>query len=76
MRAARQEVKPYGVVKVREVVTHGDRRRGKDDALHLGQPAPREVGTHVYLLGTELLLADTALGAGELRRVDVGGVLS
>ena len=63
------------MVKVREVVTHGNRGRGEDDTLHLGKPAPREVGTHVDLLGAELLLADASLGARELRGVDVGGVL-
>ena len=75
VRATRQEVESHGMVKVREVVTHGNRGRGEDDTLHLGKPAPREVGTHVDLLGAELLLADASLGARELRGVDVGGVL-
>ena len=60
-----------GLVEVREVVAHGDGRGREHDVAHLGQPALRQVGTHVELLGDEALRGDAAIGAGELRGVDV-----
>ena len=67
-----EEVEAHRVVEVGEVVAHGDRRRGEDDALHLGQPPAGKVGAHVELLGHEPLGRDAALGARELGRVHIG----
>ena len=76
MLALRQPGKAHALVEVLEVVPNSNGCAGEDHALHLGQPALGKVRAHVDLLGNKALGGHTALGAAELRRVDVAVVLA